>query len=182
MTKTSKKEQRRLAIEREKQRRYQEARDACPLSREDYERLVEQVSDRVVEQGPSDGWRETSACLESQGHPVEETLRFLETRGITNDWLLLVDGDSCGLFGPTPTREARMPLEKAELESLLDRVDLAVQEHGCDHSHKHTRSWLREHGKPEVRVVGALMALGGFCDCEVAMNVEPDGIYPKSPG
>ena len=183
MTKSSKKKQRRLAIEREMQRRYQEALDACPLSRADYERLVEQVSDRVVEHEVlCDDWRETAAYLEAQGHPVRETLDFLEAIHIPNDWWLLLEGDSCRHFGPTPTRAARMPLEKAELEALIDWVDLRVRDQGCDHSHRHARSWLREQGKPEARVAGALMALGGFCDCEVVLNVDPDDIYPRSQG
>ncbi len=181
MTKSSKKQQRQLAIEREKQRRYQEALDACPLSREDYERLVEHVSDRIVESGePSHDWRETRANLEAQGQPADDTIRFLESRKITSDWLLLLEGDSCGLFGPTATRAARMPLEEAELEALLDWVDLQVEEQGCDHSHKLTLAWLRERGHPEVRVIGALLAMGGFCDCEVALNVETEGIYPDT--
>ena len=75
-----------------------------------------------------------------------------------------------------------MPLEEHELKELLGWVDNEVQMQGCDHTLKLTRSWLKAHGKREVRVIGALMAQGGFCDCEVAMNVEPEGIYPKHGG
>ena len=74
----SKKQLRREAIEREQQRRYQEALDACPISREAYEKLVEHVSDQVVEHGHSSGWEETVSYLQSQSHPVAAMLDFVD--------------------------------------------------------------------------------------------------------
>jgi hypothetical protein len=174
----SKKEMRRLAIEHEKQRRYAQALQACPISRADYEQLVDSVSDQLVEHGHSQDMRLATAWLKSEGHPVEAVTAFLTDRNIADDWSLLVSGDSCRLFGPSAERCARMPLARPELERLLEWLDGQVQDLGCDHTHRLTRIWLRDHGKPETRILGALMAQGGFCDCEVVLNIEPDAIYP----
>jgi len=141
---SSKKEIRRLAIEREKQRRYKAAMDACQLSREEYDSLVDCVSDYTVEHGHSHDWSQTGSYLESRNQPTESMIRFLIDRNITDDWSLFVDGDSCNIFGPTECRVARMLLEQKELNDLLEWVDMDVQEQGCDHTHKHTRSWLTQ--------------------------------------
>jgi hypothetical protein len=175
----NKNEQRRLAIEREQQRRSQEAIDACPISREDYASLVDHVTDQIVDHGHNHDFSLTTAYLEDQDHPVAAMISFLATKRVTDDWSLLVSGDPFAIFGATAGRSVRMPLEQGELESLIDWLDAEVQSRGCDHDHSLTREWLQRHGIAPTRTIGALMALGGFCDCEVAMNVEPDGIYPK---
>lgn len=177
---TSKKELRQLAIEREQQRRYQQAADACPISRADFEAMVDYVSDYLVDHGHDYDFAVTAAFLKARGLPVESTLSFLTERRIKNDWDVLVSGDSHRVFGPTSDRLARMPLDEGELNDLLNWVDTEVQSSGCDHTHRHTRTWLKEHGHPPARTIGALLALGGFCDCEVAMNVETEGIYPRN--
>ncbi|MES2660741.1 MAG: DUF2695 domain-containing protein [Verrucomicrobiota bacterium] len=176
----SKKEQRRLAIEREQQRRNREAIDACPISRDAYTSLVDYVTDQIVDHGHSHDFSITTEYLEDHDHPVEEMISFLATKRITDDWSLLVSGDPIALFGATAERSARMPLEEDQLESLIEWLDAEVQSRGCDHGHPLTREWLERHGIAPTRTIGALMALGGFCDCEVALNVDTNGIYPKS--
>lgn len=46
---------------------------------------------------------------------------------------------------------------------------------GCDHSHKHTLQWLKDNttlNEEQVKsFIGFLMENGGYCDCEVYMNV-----------
>lgn len=175
----SNKEQRRLAIKREQQRRNQEAADACPISRSDFEAMVDHVSDYLVDHGHQHDFSATTAYLKKRGLPVEPTISFLTGRRIKDDWDVLVSGDAHGFFGPSSDRIVRMPLEENELNDLLDWVDSEIQRKGCDHTHRLTKAWLTEHGHPPTRAIGALMALGGFCDCEVAMNVETDGIYPR---
>lgn len=177
---TSKKELRQLAIEREQQRRYQQAADACPISRADFEAMVDYVSDYLVDHGHDHDFAVTAAFLKGRGLPVEPTLSFLAEKRIKNDWDVLVSGDAHGVFGPTSDRLVRMPLDEGELNDLLNWVDTEVQSSGCDHTHRHTRTWLQEHEHPSTRTIGALMALGGFCDCEVTMNVETEGIYPRN--
>ena len=176
----SKKELRRLAIEREQQRRNQEAADACPISRPDFEAMVDHVSDYLVDHGHEHDFTVTTAFLEERGLPVEATISFLTGRRIKDDWDVLVDGDAHGFFGPSADRLVRMPLEENELDALLTWVDVKIQRSGCDHTHRFTKTWLTEHGHPQTRAIGALMALGVFCDCELAMNVETEGIYPRT--
>jgi|GEM_PF-1926134 len=176
----SKKEQRRLAIEREQQCRNQEAINACPISREEYAKLVDHVTDEIVDHGHSHDFAITTAYLEDHDHPLDAMISFLATKRITDDWSLLVSGDPFVLFGATAGRSVRMPLEEDQLESLIEWLDAEIQSRGCAHDHTLTREWLQQHGIAPTRTIGTLMALGGFCDCEVTMNVEPDGIYPKS--
>lgn len=176
----SKKEQRRLAIEREQQSRNQVAIEACPISREAYANLVDHVTDQIVDNGHSHDFAFTTAYLDDHDHPVDAMIAFLATKRITDDWSLLVSGDPYSLFGPAAGRSVRMPMEEDQLESLIEWLDGEVQSRGCAHNHTLTREWLERHGIAPTRTIGALMALGGFCDCEVAMNVETGGIYPKS--
>ena len=176
----SKKQQRQLAIEHEQRHRNQEAVDACPISREAYANLVDHVTDEIVDHGHSHDCALTRGYLEDHAHPVDAMISFLTTKRITDDWSLLVSGDPFALFGATAGRSVRMPLEEEQLESLISWLDAEVQSRGCAHDHTLTREWLQRHGIAPTRTIGTLMALGGFCDCEVAMNVEPDGIYPKS--
>ncbi|MGD9420263.1 MAG: DUF2695 domain-containing protein [Verrucomicrobiota bacterium JB025] len=176
----SKKELRRLAIEREQQRRNQEAAEACPISRSDFEAMVDHVSDHLVDHGHEHDFAVTTAFLKDRELPVDATLSFLIERRIKDDWDVLVSGDAHGFFGPSSDRLVRMPLEEDELNDLLDWVDAEIQRSGCDHTHRLTRAWLTEHRHPPTRALGALMALGGFCDCEVAMNVETGGIYRRN--
>lgn len=176
----SKKVLRLFAIEREQQRRNQQAADACPISRTDFEAMVDHVSDYLVDQGHNHDFVVTAAFLKARGLPVESTLSFLTERRIKDDWDVLVNGDANRLFGPSSDRLVRMPLEESELNDLLDWVDAGVKCSGCDHTHRLTRTWLTVHGHPTTRALGALMALGGFCDCEVALNVDTAVIYPRN--
>ena len=72
---------------------------------------------------------------------------------------------------------ALMPLDQAQLESLLDHVDTAVAAQGCDHSRKATDAWATQYGVDLDRLYEGLEEYGGFCDCEVVMNVDPDAIF-----
>ena len=49
---------------------------------------------------------------------------------------------------------------------------------GCDHTLRHSRAWLRERfGRRSVAPLARwLENRGGFCDCEVLMNVDTDPI------
>ena len=70
--------------------------------------------------------------------------------------------------------EAQLPLSKPDLAALFDRLDERVGEHGCDHTLHHTRAFLAERVLDHTIVVPWLGASGGFCDCEVLANVEPE--------
>lgn len=67
-------------------------------------------------------------------------------------------------------------LDAAELRSLADAVDTGLRERGCDNTLRAARAWARRN---EVRwgwLRRALEDRGGFCDCEVLLNVaDPPG-------
>lgn len=62
---------------------------------------------------------------------------------------------------------------------MIGVVDLLVSESGCDHTLRHTRTWLTGRGLPAPPTEFALRALGGYCDCEVVLNVQAEFIYPR---
>lgn len=72
---------------------------------------------------------------------------------------------------------AHMPLDRPQLEALLEHLERHVELVGCDHSTSATQSWARER---DVAVPGLLRGFaeyGGYCDCEVVMNVDPDYVH-----
>lgn len=75
------------------------------------------------------------------------------------------------------TSTALMPLDREQLESLLAYVEDAVERDGCDHSRKATDSWASANSLDLDRLHAGLEEYGGYCDCEVAMNVHPDEVF-----
>jgi hypothetical protein len=69
---------------------------------------------------------------------------------------------------------ALMPLEADELESLLDYLDEQGAERRCDESLALTIAWAAENDVEQEPLVAALGEFGGYCDCEVLANVDPD--------
>jgi hypothetical protein len=70
-----------------------------------------------------------------------------------------------------------MPLDRPQLESLLTHVDDAVQREGCDHSRRATDAWASARGIALDALHTGLEEYGGYCDCEVVMNVHPDEVF-----
>jgi hypothetical protein len=59
-----------------------------------------------------------------------------------------------------------------ELFDLADYLYEKIDRRGCDHSVRFTKRWLRKNGIRHVRDVLEEFELhGGFCDCEVFLNV-----------
>jgi hypothetical protein len=58
------------------------------------------------------------------------------------------------------------------LKQLFDWVDAKLQDEGCDHTLRHSASFLRRRGIPEDEVIAWLEEEGGYCDCEVIANAE----------
>jgi hypothetical protein len=62
---------------------------------------------------------------------------------------------------------ARMPLDRAQLESLLDHIEAAVEANGCDHTLVATEAWAAAPGKrtrgrqPEVSLDAGRVDAGG---------------------
>ena len=71
---------------------------------------------------------------------------------------------------------ARMPLDRPALEALLDHVEAAVAADGCDHTRAATDAWAEQQGVDLDRLHEGLEEYGGFCDCEVVMNLDADEV------
>ncbi|WP_232661892.1 DUF2695 domain-containing protein [Pseudonocardia sp. TRM90224] len=69
---------------------------------------------------------------------------------------------------------ARMPLDRAQLQALLDHVHAAVALHGCDHTRAATDDWAEHEGIDLERHHEGLEEYGGYCHCEVIMDVDVD--------
>jgi hypothetical protein len=72
---------------------------------------------------------------------------------------------------------ARMPLDRAQLEALLEHVEAAVEANGCDHTLAATEAWAAREGIDLDGLHDGLEEYGGFCDCEVVMNVDADEVF-----
>ena len=68
-------------------------------------------------------------------------------------------------------RRVRMPISRPQLRSLIAYVEEVVMLQGCDNTLTLAEGWARAHGVAWGRLARSLRSLGGFCDCEVAMNV-----------
>lgn len=79
-----------------------------------------------------------------------------------------------------PPRARRCPLAPRDLIALLRSLETLwevtpegrIRSH-CDNTLRHTREFLKSRSLPEGRAVAWLEAHGGFCDCEVLLNVAP---------
>jgi hypothetical protein len=74
-------------------------------------------------------------------------------------------------------RAALMPLDKGELDDLVNFVDARVVAEGCDHTRRFTEQWAAEHQVPLDQLAEGLEEFGGFCDCEVVMNCDPGQVH-----
>ena len=72
---------------------------------------------------------------------------------------------------------ARMILDRETLDDLLDHVEAALEDEPCDHSLRHTRSWALAHAVDVDRLKASLEHFGGYCDCEVTLNLDPEEIF-----
>jgi hypothetical protein len=71
----------------------------------------------------------------------------------------------------------RLPIDRDQYSSLLSFVEEMLAMQGWDNTLSHAETWARAHKISWPRLGRALRSLGGFCDCEVGMNVvgdEPD--------
>jgi hypothetical protein len=67
-----------------------------------------------------------------------------------------------------------MVLEPAQLKALLDHLDESFPRAGCDHTLRLTRAWALDHDVDPDTLEKSVAHFGGFCDCEVLANVDPD--------
>jgi Protein of unknown function (DUF2695) len=73
------------------------------------------------------------------------------------------------------SRRLTEPGERECLRCFLLRM---FNEFGCDGTHRWTIRWRAERAPRARALLRRLERMGGFCDCEVLLNVFPD--YPET--
>ena len=68
-----------------------------------------------------------------------------------------------------------LTLDRPALDTLLSYLDERVGAEGCDHSHRLTQQWADQQRRAWEPLAEALRESGGYCDCEVLANVDPEG-------
>ena len=71
----------------------------------------------------------------------------------------------------------KLPLTREQLTALREYLDAALEEALCDHRLTLTLRWASAIGVDEAELRAGLAEFGGFCDCGVVLNVEPDEIF-----
>jgi hypothetical protein len=72
---------------------------------------------------------------------------------------------------------AAMLLDEVRLDELLEHLDEQLPEQGCNRTLRLTRAWAVEHRIDANALETSLAHFGGYCDCEVLANVEPEAIF-----
>ncbi|MFN7934761.1 MAG: DUF2695 domain-containing protein [Bryobacteraceae bacterium] len=67
-----------------------------------------------------------------------------------------------------------LPAEKEALEEFFGALSDALDVEECDAALRHTIRLAPEFGIPVEPLVEWLMERGGYCDCEIFLNVIPD--------
>jgi len=178
MNKKNRKRQREEAIKAEISKREKQRAEKSPINREQMLSLVEYVGKNIIEKGHEHNFKYTDEWASKYSVEVVSLRAFLEGERIKDDWDLAVSADPYHFFGATKDRLSWMPLDKQELESLLDWLDKILPERGCKHDYSLTKEWLVNSTVNIPTTLMALMAKGGGCDCEVVYNVEIENIYP----
>ena len=74
-------------------------------------------------------------------------------------------------------RREQLCLTREQLTALRDYLEAALEEVPCDHRLTATLRWASAAGVDEAELRRGLAEFGGYCDCEVVLNVEPDEIF-----
>jgi len=71
---------------------------------------------------------------------------------------------------PVPGKPTQPPISHGNLKNLFEALD-RPDPPDCTHTLAETEAFLKSHGLPVAPTLEWLKANGGFCDCEVIMNV-----------
>ena len=78
-------------------------------------------------------------------------------------------------------RPHRLPVDRDRFRSLLRYVDEMCALQGCDNTLQHAETWARANGVSWPDLSHGLRGLGGFCDCEIGMNVAGMNVAEEEP-
>jgi hypothetical protein len=70
-----------------------------------------------------------------------------------------------------------MLLDDESLNRLLDYLDVQLADSPCDHTLRLTRTWAAQGGINQDALAASVEHFGGYCDCEVLANVDPEAIF-----
>jgi Protein of unknown function (DUF2695) len=79
-------------------------------------------------------------------------------------------------------RAYRLPISRELYRSLLNYIDEMLAMQGCDNTLSHSQTWARAHGVGWAQLSRGLRSLGGFCDCEIGMNMVSSDSDPDDDG
>lgn len=68
---------------------------------------------------------------------------------------------------------AASPLTRVALAHLFELLERELGRHACDGTLRVTAKWLSDHDCDVASAQRWLQRRGGYCDCEVLLNVEP---------
>ncbi|MGY1673372.1 DUF2695 domain-containing protein [Geodermatophilus sp. SYSU D00710] len=83
-------------------------------------------------------------------------------------------------MAPTDDVAALLPLDRSQLDALREHVESLLEAGACDQTRRATDAWAARHGIALDRLHEGLEEFGGFCDCEVVMNVDPAVVFPAA--
>ncbi|SON62146.1 hypothetical protein MSIMFI_03667 [Mycobacterium simulans] len=64
-----------------------------------------------------------------------------------------------------------------QLDELLNYIEERSDDQPCDHSPRHAQRWAESRGIDWPELQRELREFGGYCDCEILFNVEPDEVF-----
>jgi hypothetical protein len=70
-------------------------------------------------------------------------------------------------------RIVRLPLTENQYGELIEHLLRRLPETGCDNTLRLSEAWAKANAIGWGRLRRGLESGGGYCDCEVAMNVVP---------
>lgn len=170
------KDGRRKLIAEEQQRRVREAHEAMPITVDQLHTLLDQLAQTIDANGHDGSFKWTRAWLADHRLPVDETIRFFEAQRLRDDFEVALFQPN-QVLGPVPDRVARL-LPRESLELLLDHLSSELELQACDDRPSLARAWLEANRFSVPATLFALGTHGGFCDCEIVMNIDPAAIYP----
>jgi len=143
----------------------------APRARQDLEAARTGLRKLVVEKATPEAWR-ALALAEEAFLDYSAAIQALETAIAASAKSHRKDVKRLHQLRETAARWQSLALNPQQLQTLGDYLEEHLAVLPCDHTLHHTRAWLLS--QPALSLPDVLRGLeqaGGFCDCEVVLNV-----------
>jgi hypothetical protein len=120
-----------------------------------------------------------STRIARRGPLTSGSHRLLSGTATTGLDLGALPADADGV-APIDDPAGLLPLDRTQLDALREHLDAVIAAGGCDRTHRATDAWAAGHGIALDRLHEGLEEFGGFCDCEVVMNVDPGVVFEEA--